>query len=1680
MKNKRRLLSLLLAASLITASLPITAYASQPATSEKNESWAGSIDGEIKLVEEGLILKADPNNLPTQADEKYILFDAALITAGTYKVSLRARNISGTNRLMIGFGGWYSGNTLINTPGAGNGSTLTVVSAAVNGTAASRVQYNLLSNDWTTFESTFTVTASGILGLGIADKGFAAVPGQVEIDSFTLIKVDPATGTEIENVGYSFSKTAINTNNSCPGLVPVTSYYSTKDTGATSLKYIADSSERGAGLYTVSAKVRADKAAKLTASIELASGTVSATTDIGTDWSDIELKLDINETFTADKLTISISDGAVLDFDDIVFTQKAAYIFNDEWQGDNGAALPFVTVDEEYIYLAADPSNMPEDDGAYRYDIATLPAGTYKVSFKLRNDKDASGTNRVMLGLGVENNVESAYSLANTNCTTATVISATSNGVNIANPSMQFTPVSSDWQTFEYNFTSTAQYKLKLILLNKNIAVNIKELSIVNTATNETVDYRFDVSADTVYGGKLGTYINYASYYTTEGSGTDTIVSKTGTTYNPGLYTLTGTVKSPTASALSASIKGINTQIASITDGFTNINLTFDMREAFTADQIAITAPDLHFTNLTFSGKEYTINNDYIATNNAAIVTSKTDEKYTYLAADPDNMPDDDGAYRYDIAVLPAGTYKVSFKLRNDPEATGTNQVMVGLGDINQVTSGYALIRTNCTNATVISATLDGEDITSTWKQTTPVANMWQTFEFNFTSEAQYKLKLIFMDKNIAANIKDLSIVNTETNESIDYRFDVSADTAYGGKLGVYIDLGFDYNTTAGSGVNSFRFKDDTELVPGVYTITGAIRANAVGSFTADSGIDSDSGINKASVSVNTIWKNFTLQLDLRQSIKKSDLIFSTDTDYIEFSNLEIEGVPYTAINDWQGTNGAIIVQINEPNPYYVAHSGGDSSDENAWNVNLVPTSKNRLSTGNYRVSFEIRNDPNNKNAANKFEIKLGTPYSGGYLNFVGQKASSGINTLNVKNITIDGIPTNGSSLLNIGSEWTKYTIEFELNTLVADGGFDANANGFLFIVSGDMAPINYRNFTVENLDKKTTSTGEDFTHDAIELILAFADVYNYPGVDYLLDSRFTTANSGANAITPTSGSESDYMIDAGLTHITGYFRAPNGSAALSALYGDNLPLQTLSGDTSVTLDDSWKHVTFILDSYVDIETTDIVISFTDDIEFKDIEITLVEKYYSAYDIDMGTIITLLLLKKDYAIGEDPTNLLNGVIRKSVARKWDFGDQTLEFHRDNDGNYLRAGNIKDTSIGFTCNSGTIAEPGLYVMSGEFRTANAGETSKIRMIAGGITETISIDNEWTYGEFLFEITKKQELVVKICSDPVAFYTMDFDFRNLRVINTEKIPGGYNLYPEGGFDTEGLYGWTFATAEGFGDLSWKQEENGNGYLSFTNRGINYDETSVNTLISLIPGAIYTVSFDMRATDEDTSLTVRTYANNITITVDDPSNRWGNEFDITHEWKHISGSFTATEAANFIFKIKGGQEAEDIASFDFDNIVISRKQAPTNDNLYPSGNFNDKATALVGWSASGGDATMTWNQDENGNGYMTVSDRILNYIGVRITPIKVTAGKTYKISYSIRATNEGETFDVRAFANGGWLTNSGKHTYTITHNWQHVECLYTPSEDGDLTFEIKGGHTENDNKNFDIDNLIISVES
>ncbi len=491
--------------------------------------------------------------------------------------------------------------------------------------------------------------------------------------------------------------------------------------------------------------------------------------------------------------------------------------------------------------------------------------------------------------------------------------------------------------------------------------------------------------------------------------------------------------------------------------------------------------------------------------------------------------------------------------------------------------------------------------------------------------------------------------------------------------------------------------------------------------------------------------------------------------------------------------------------------------------------------------------------------------------------------------------------------------------------------------------------------------------------------------------------NSGADAITPVAGSASDYTLEPGVHHITGSFRAVNGSAELSASLITSTGLTTENGSDSVALDDTWQEVTFVIDSMVDINTTDIIISFTDDIEFKDIEITLVERYYSAKDIDMGTVITLLLLKKEYAVDENSFNLMDDAIRKSV-RKWEFGDQSLEFHRDDDGAYLRAGNIKDTSYGFTYHSGTDILPGIYIMSGEFRTSNAGENGKIRMIAGGITNTVSIDNEWTHSEFLFEITKKQELVVKVCSDAVAFYMQDFDFRNLSVINADNIEGGYNLYPEGSFDIEGTYNWAPNMPEA--KISWKSE-NGNGYLSFTDRVVNYDEVAVNTFISLIPGAVYTVSFDIRTTDELEGITVRAYAGNTAITVDDPSNQWGNEFDINHEWKHVIGSFTAVDSTNFILKIKGGQEAQDVASFDFDNVVITRKQAPSDDNLYPAGNFNDEATALTGWHGGGGEATLTWNPGEKGNGYITVSDRALNYISARIVIGTLKAGTTYKVS-------------------------------------------------------------------------------
>ncbi len=444
-------------------------------------------------------------------------------------------------------------------------------------------------------------------------------------------------------------------------------------------------------------------------------------------------------------------------------------------------------------------------------------------------------------------------------------------------------------------------------------------------------------------------------------------------------------------------------------------------------------------------------------------------------------MPEVDAAYCYDIAELPIGTYKVSFKIRKDPDASGANRIMIGLGGVNALTSANSLINTNCTTATVISASRNGNNTADASKQyDSAISDEWETYELNFTSNGNYKLKLLFLYRDYPVNIKDVSIVNTETSDSIEYRFDRSGDTAYGVKVGTYVNY-TDYYTIEGSGTDTIVPKFEKEYAPGLYTFTGTIRASADGTFSVDSGINSDAGINLASVPVGAAWKKFTLTLDLRETVKKNALVFAADVDYVEFSNIEVTAEPYTTLEDWEGTNGAAIVAVEESIPYYVACSSGDFEQEKNWNISLIPDSKHQLSTGNYRLSFDIRNDPSNSNAANKFEIKLGTAYSDGYLTYVGQRVRGGENTLNVKSVNINGSNTNGSSAYSVAPEWTSYIIEFELNSLNV-GEFRPNENGFLFVFDGDLSPINYRNFTLEYLDSKMVADAECFTRSGITL----------------------------------------------------------------------------------------------------------------------------------------------------------------------------------------------------------------------------------------------------------------------------------------------------------------------------------------------------------------------------------------------------------------------------------------------------------------------------------------------------------------------------------------------------------------------------------------------------------------------
>ncbi len=1649
---------------------------------EYNEEWEGNngegvrfydddIESYYKLESKGI------NTSETNYNISLLPNAANQFAAGKYEIAFSIRNdaanADASNTLELKLGNGYSYGYISNTGSrkVGTVEVMNVTSITKNGASyTGGSTSHSITADWTDYVISVDLKYGAYSGFRPNVEGLIFyIAGERQPVNIANISISK-NGTEIDLSNYTFKgHTGYESFGDYPGKFEylLGKHSTTAGSGIEKLVYVgSNDTVYNAGTYVLTGGFRASTATTISADIK--GITASAEIPAGK-LTDVELIFEMREQFTMKDITIDLG-GTDIEFTSINFTGTELDI-SKNWATDNGKQVVYFKEPEEYIRLSADPNNLPDAGSAYCYDIIKLPAGTYTVSFKARVDKSAESTSGLKVVLGGLNAITSSWSVYRSsvyNATYAVFEYAKVDGNSYTTE--ESISLGRDWRNFDIKFTSKREMNFKFFPLDSDVAINVKDFVVLDAEGNPFGEYRFNTSADSDYGVKPGVSAKVRSHYTTAGTGASKLVYiGEDKTFAPGLYTFTTTLKSSEENAyITLAIKDSSiVASSSISEQWDNVTFEIDARESFKMSDVMFEFyGDLSFTEFEFSGDEYTFNDEWQGDNGVKMPYIDVGYDYIKLSADPDNMPLDveltnngvvigtmSGTYHYDVVTLPAGAYTVSFKARLDKSAEKATSLKVLLGGLNNITSQWSLYRGDVYNtayATIDYAKVNGNNYTD--RESLALSTEWQLFEVSFTSHRELNFKLVPVDRDVSINVMDFTVLDADGNSIDTWRFDTSADTDYGAKPGISERIS-SYYTTKASGATAITPIAEKDCAPGLYKITGNFNAPTSGTLTA-----TVNGKTYAEVSINESWRASELILDVREYFSLEDLKLEFDSEYLNFSEVKMTEEVYTTLDELVGNNGALIVKVEVDEPYQllISHATGDASATGGYITQFQLAS---LPAGTYKFTADVRNtNTGSKNINNGFFAGINGWYSYNSIFFPTQ--ANKYTTVKVNSASINGSPVDDQFPL-LTDAWRTYESEFTVT---------ANSRFYIAIyrnTGSDFNSVDFKNFSLVNV-----KTGA-------EIECAFNPVESGGKVKDII-SHYTTRGSGAESISPAPGTASEYDLIAGKYYITGNFCATEDFAELTAYAGD-AKLQTLSGNTGVKLKgDIWSKVTFVLDTVVDMSTTDIRLAFDGDIDFTDnIQIELIEKYYDINEIDMGTVITLLMLKKEVSDSYDPTNMLSGSIIRSTAG-WKYGEQTLKFVKSNDGNYLAVRDRASNEDTIAYNPGLNLRAGMYVLSFELRTANPGETDQVRIQVGNLVSSKNITNAWRKIDIMVNVEKKTPFVLSFFGGPMATCIKDFDIRNIHMMNTDDIPGGFNLFQGGDFETEGTYGFT---VPGPAKLNWMKED-GNGFLRVVGRDLNYTRVRNTLSFEALEGALYTISYDIRASYEGDAFTARAYINNAGLVVEDHSEDGENEYEITHEWKHVVSTYLATGKGTMVFDLLGGQNPdEDYKDFDIDNIVITKKGGATEDDMYPAGTFDDKGSALAGWYA-GGLAKFTWNE-ENGDGYVTVSDRPYNYAGANLRVATLTAGTTYRISYDVRATHEGDELTVRAYVyNSVPLTvpgggSSNGNEFDITHEWRHVESTFTAKEDGVVVFLIKGGQNpEKDFKDFDINNFTIGV--
>ncbi|MBQ8249447.1 MAG: hypothetical protein IJY93_06160 [Clostridia bacterium] len=943
--KKKRLLSLLLAATLISSSIPMTAISAESASG----------DTALDMDKWGTVTVTSPEKVndarPDDTDGKYLhvgnvgTYGAGLtilpgktltLTSGKYyKISFYARKMDTVNAP-----GDMKVRFLLN-----GGNPDAIGNVANQGISKGSIT---LSSDWQEYWIVLQNANKTIEKIELYRHWNTPDVVPFDVDEFSIVEVTkdgsnwvPVTNGTDFNSGLSISVRG----DAVLSDVTDTEFYSIGGSATENTSFAYGGSETlSAGVYEISGKFRLPvfDYSKVTYVTNTANGSLSAdnnsaklsltfngdvmkTTDgsdaltVTNEWVTGKFTLEVTSATPASAISFALDSKQVLDFDDITIKQIASYsddfasvsgkpaiASNDERDGDN---------DSLYMSFVGEPNTGRE----YKQSATDMPAGTYTVSFWAR------------AGAAVN------YPSGGDGKTTLRVLL---NGVEYKPGGQRGMALSTDWKYYSFDVAtadanSSMSFELRRHWYDDDggVAIFIDDISIVEKGTTTNL-YTGAGNWDTASGvgaGEFAIVDSSTEFYTITADGANTNFKYIGAdTLEAGIYHISGEYRvaeydfnNPDGVLLTASCGGNAIKTTAGEDGilvgsdWSKGSFFLKLTEATAKSEIVFMldgAYALDFKDVVYEDANSLYLANWADGNGSLVSVAKdvrdgdTDNGYIHVSGAANS-----GAVYSDASVnlVDGARYKLTFFARTTPFINSPAD-----------SDGNVTLRISM-NGTEVNGKLSRTNLTTDWKQYTLFIDQAQLASGSYYQENGVSVRIFrhwFEEDGVPYDIDGVTLVQIDDDDN-----PISDDlinpgiewVSYLGGIVEEVSLEEFYRVPAPSvDTTSIECLDNIELEPGVYHISGKFRLPTF-DFNGSSaelsayvgGVMLPTAAGNESAALSADWSEVTFVLDTMVPINMNSIrLMLNDAVDFDFYDLRITLVEHHA--NLSDVNPGLIVTL--------------------------------------------------------------------------------------------------------------------------------------------------------------------------------------------------------------------------------------------------------------------------------------------------------------------------------------------------------------------------------------------------------------------------------------------------------------------------------------------------------------------------------------------------------------------------------------------------------------------------------------------------------------------------------------------------------------------------------------------------------------------------------------------------